>query len=80
MSEPSPQSTIVPPYLNDQWRRLRGHLRASAELMTHAAEASTLEETKKFLGLASNQMMDASFWLAHIERDTANDPLEGIES
>jgi hypothetical protein len=70
---------IVPPFMEDGWRRLRGHLRAAADLANHAADASTTEEARKFVGLASSHVMDASFWLLHLERESENTPLDGID-
>lgn len=71
--------SLVPPYMDDRWRRLRGHLRAAAELARQSGDSSTTEDCKKFLGLAMNQLMDASFWIAHIERSNDADTLDGVD-
>lgn len=55
---------------------MRGHLRAAADLNQHAADADTLAEAHKFVGLAMKQLVDAAFWLERMERDVACQPLE----
>lgn len=70
MSEPSPTSTlVVPPYLNEHWRKLRTHLQEAVDSAEAAASSSTTEKVRPLLGQALNSLMDASFQLALIERD-----------
>ena len=69
MSEPSPQSTIVPPFMNEHWRRLRAHLLDAGDACSEAAGNSTTEHVRPLISNALNSLMDASLQLALIERD-----------
>jgi len=74
MSEAVPQSTIVPPYLGEHWRRLRAHLQTAADFATEAASHSTSEEVAPLVGLSLTELLDANFELMLIQRD-AQEPL-----
>jgi len=62
---------IVPPYLGQQWRRLREKLNTVSVNAKLAAESSTSEQVAKHLGAASAALMDADFILRQIQKGRA---------
>lgn len=78
MSDVAPVATLSP-HLVKEWQQLRHHLAAAAAAANHAAATVTADEARPLIATAQHALIDATFWLAHIERDCAGEPLAGME-
>ena len=71
----------APPTLVDQeWTKVRDCLRTVSSLTELATTLDNPQDAEPIVGLAMSQLVDATFWLGRIMRDTADTPLDGIES
>ena len=73
MSDIAKQYGIIPPYMREEWRVMRAHLRLAASHAEAAADASTIEDVALNVGAATISLIDADFLRRQIERkDTTN--------
>lgn len=59
---------VVPPFLEEPWRKLRAKLNEVGAAAYVAASGSTTEDIRRNLGAASAALMDADFLLRQIEK------------
>jgi hypothetical protein len=65
---------IIPPYMDENWREMRRHLREASESLQAAAKASTSEDVKHLSNKAHTELLHAIFIREHyIEKGEHND-------